>query len=274
MREYAEQQNEHEHPTTTHAAVLDAVPSLAAGGNQQLGRMLRPPSDGSPTSRFRPVVPPLSRQVLVARTPTALASVGGQAARADHVRQLGGRRQLGANDRGFANSLRASLPARAAGRLRGYESSRLHEVHGDFGDLLRGAAQLHVSGRPGSAQATDISLAPPSVRTFMTQVGARSGAMSQMMLGQHERERARVESFNRWVPRANDVFRSLAQLEAVQDAYGIDDTGAMVSAIESSLHDAQGIAERALGNNRTMTPPARTARSSRPSAKRARRSVS
>ena len=114
MREYAEQQNEHEHPTTTHAAVLDAVPSLAAGGNQQLGRMLRPPSDGSPTSRFRPVVPPLSRQVLVARTPTALASVGGQAARADHVRQLGGRRQLGANDRGFANSLRASLPARAA----------------------------------------------------------------------------------------------------------------------------------------------------------------
>ena len=210
------------------------------------GSLLRAPA-AEPLFRApaaaEPGMPVAQRKRGATRSPTA--HVGGESGSMTFLPGPGDA-TLAPGEAGYSRRMLADTGERSANHLGDYAEMRLTNVVPNLGALDRDIATRATE----KVTMLDDDHADDFFNLgYLTDRYKAASAWCQKHAEQLAIDKAsqseKFGAFNAWVPRANGFYTSVTRLDAMQDMLGVNDPGAMATALTSGLEEAQALGERA-----------------------------
>jgi hypothetical protein len=198
--------------------------------------------------------------VLARRTKTdAGASVGASTSQATFLPGAAGEENdtLALGQQGFTLQMLKEVPKAAGKTFGNYADAHLEPVVLSTKFLDEDTLpRLAKEWREADDEKGSFFNTPSTTKTWEKRAGDREAQMKQLVADKGAEQRM-VQDFNAGVPRANQMFVSLAKLEAMQGILGVKDPEAMSAAVVKSLEEAQAIGERTQVKKgvTSLTPP-------------------
>lgn len=190
------------------------------------------------------VAAPLSRRPVT----DAKESVGGRSGSVSFMEGGAGEENsaIAPGEKGFTLQMLKQVPAVAGKHWGDYADAHLHEIQPNVEPLDRQMKERRSQQRVADDEVDSwfTKHGIPSVLKIWQARAAGFKTQLEYMAEDRSKEQMIAKDFNAGVPRANQTFASLAKLEGMQEMLGVHDPAEMVSAVVSSLKDAQGVAEQ------------------------------
>ncbi|MBE2315808.1 hypothetical protein DVA67_007460 [Solirubrobacter sp. CPCC 204708] len=186
----------------------------------------------------------VSRMLARFKAPDATASVGGDGRDVTYLPGPAAAENdtLAPGDKGWTLQMLEAVPAASGRSLAYYQDSHLSTVRPHVATL---DAQIRTrSGHEQQAREEAGDATFPHFTQVWTERATDCGKHVEQLIGDRATEQRLCERFNAGVPRANQMFVSLARLEAMQEMLGVSSPEAMSTAVIDSLKEAQAVAEK------------------------------
>jgi hypothetical protein len=202
----------------------------------------------------------VSGGVLARRTkPDARSSVGAATNQATFLPGAAGEENdtLAIGQQGFTIQMLKEVPKAAGKQFANYTGAHLEPVQLSTRFLDEDTLPRISKEWREADDAKDSMFNTPSTTDTYTKRAAKYEQQLKQLTQDKGAEQRMVQEFNAGVPRANQMFVSLARLEGMQQILGVKDPEAMKDALVKSLGEAQQIGERAQVKRGTtsVSPP-------------------
>ena len=180
------------------------------------------------------------------KAPDAAQSVGAEGGWATFLPGTTGDENstLYAGEKGFTVQMLKFIPVQAGKTFGYYKDAHLKTVIPNLAPIDKKLREATTKQQEAKDK-LDTTL--PTIPSYYRIWGERLQyweTRAQGLAANRAKEPMLCEDFNAGVPRANQVFLSLAKLEALQEVLGVNSPAAMSRAVVSSLKEAEAIAEK------------------------------
>ena len=202
----------------------------------------------------------VSGRVLGRRTkPDARSSVGAGTSQVTFLPGAAGEENdvLSVGQQGFTLQMLKEVPKAAGKQFANYAGAHLETVQLSTKFLDEDTLPRISKEWREADDAKDSMFNLPSTTEIYTKRAEKYESQLKQLVEDKGAEQRMVQEFNAGVPRANQMFVSLARLEGMQQILGVKDPEAMKDALVKSLGEAQQIGERAQVKRGTtsVSPP-------------------
>jgi hypothetical protein len=185
-------------------------------------------------------------------------SVGAEPGEAEAMAAAPGERgELELGEKGYTLQMLKAVPEAAGKTFELYKDEHLEPVKVTF-TKLDGETLPAISKklREAKDKAGDFFNTPSTTATWNERAAEYQARLDQLV-GDRSRAQQLVQDHNAGIPRANQMFVSLARLEAMQEMLGVNTPQALATAVVQSLEEAQEIGQRVQLNKgvKRITPP-------------------
>ncbi len=189
---------------------------------------------------------PLETDIIYRKAaPSAVASVGGETSSITFMEGTKGEENvtIAPGEKGFSVQMLKEVPSVAGKTFAYYKEAHLTPIQPNIAKLqeqirIRARQKVEAEDEAGSFFNT-----PSTTKTWEDRANDCEKHYN-MLTADVTNERNLCQNFNAGVPRANQMFVSLAKLEAMQEMLGVNNPEAMSKAVVDSLKEATSIAEK------------------------------
>ena len=165
--------------------------------------------------------------------------------------------ELELGEKGYTLQMLTTVPRAAGKAFALYEEEHLEPVKVTFTKLdTKTLPEISTRLREANDRSGDFWNTPSTTKTWQDRAVDHKAKLD-LLVADRSRAQQLVQDYNAGVPRANQMFVSLARLEAMQQMLGVNSPQALSAAVVKSLEEAQEIGQRAQLNKgvKRVTPP-------------------
>ena len=182
---------------------------------------------------------------LVKRPPGAAESVGGETGEVTFMPGPTGTEDetIAPGEKGFTAQMLKEVPTRAGVAFSYYKDAHLKPVQPVFAPIDKKIRDAATKKQEADDRAKDFFNTPSTTKTWEERSKWHEERALKLAKNRSQEQMLCVD-FSAGVPRANQMFVSLAKLESMQEILGVTSPASMTTAVVASLKEAEAIAEK------------------------------